>query len=65
MAKRLREEHNITFAILNVETEKQTQAKYQIPTLPGVRIFRKGVIFDYEGPIGETGPQGKCVCGRV
>lgn len=59
VAKTLKLEHNITFAKLNIETEKQTQAKYQIRVLPGIRMFRRGIIFDYEGPGEELGVQGK------
>ena len=58
VAKRLKLEHNVTFAKLNIENEKQTQAKYQINVLPGIRIFRRGVIFDYEGPGEEAGAEG-------
>lgn len=61
IAKTLKEEHNVTFAKLNIGVEKDTQAKYQIPVLPGIRFFRRGVIFDYEGPRGEEGYEGVCL----
>lgn len=61
IAKTLKEEYNVTFAKLNIGVEKDTQAKYQIPVLPGIRFFRHGVIFDYEGPRGEEGYEGMCL----
>lgn len=58
VAKILKEDHNVTFAKINIEIEKKTQAKYQISVLPGIRIFRRGVIFDYEGPGEKEGSDG-------
>ena len=57
MARQLKP-FNITVARVNIEKEKKTQAKFEILTLPAVRIFRRGIVYDYDGPTQEKGTEG-------
>lgn len=57
VARRLKP-FNITVARVNIEKEKKTQAKFEILTLPAVRIFRRGIVYDYDGPTQEKGTEG-------
>ena len=49
--------HGVMVGKVNVETEKRTQNKYQVTNLPGVKIFRRGQMYDYHGPMTKDGTQ--------
>ena len=49
----------ISFGKLDIEGNKETKSRYQITEVPDVRIFRRGIMFHYQGPGEHEGPKGK------
>ena len=52
------EYEGISFGKLEIEANPETKARYQITEVPDVRIFRRGVVFFYQGPGEQEGPKG-------
>ena len=48
----------ISFGKLEIESNPDTKARYQITEVPDVRIFRRGVVFQYQGPGEQEGAKG-------
>ena len=42
--------HDILLAKVNIEECKKTQARFDVKQLPLMKIFRRGLSFDYNGP---------------
>ena len=40
----------ISFGKLEIESNPETKSRYQITEVPDVRIFRRGIMFNYKGP---------------
>lgn len=49
----------ISFGKLEIESNQDTKSRYQIKEVPDVRIFRRGVMFHYQGPGEQEGPKGQ------
>ena len=50
----------ISFGKLEIESNPETKGRYQITEVPDVRIFRRGVMFYYQGPGDQEGAKGTC-----
>ena len=48
----------VSFGKLDIEDNKQTKSRYQVTEVPDVRMFRRGVVFPYEGPGEHEGAKG-------
>ena len=42
--------HDILLAKVNIEECKKTQARFDVKQLPLMKIFRRGLSFEYNGP---------------
>ena len=51
--------HGIKFGKVNIEEEKTLQTRFSVSQLPGVLMFRKGIMYKYAGPLGASGPEGQ------
>ncbi len=50
--------HGIKFGKVDIEEEKTLKTRFSIEQLPWVLMFRKGIMYKYEGPLGVSGPEG-------
>ena len=48
----------ISFGKLEIESNPETKSRYQITEVPDVRIFRRGIMFNYKGPGEKEGAKG-------
>ena len=48
----------VSFGKLDIETNENTKNRYQVKEVPDVRIFRRGVMFHYQGPSEHQGAKG-------
>ena len=52
------EYEGVSFGKLEIESNEKTKSRYQIKEVPDVRIFRRGVMFHYQGPGEQEGVKG-------
>ena len=50
--------HGIKFGKVDIEEEKTLKTRFSIEQLPWILMFRKGIMYKYEGPLGVSGPEG-------
>ena len=50
--------HGVKFGKVNIEDETPLKTRFSIEQLPGVLMFRKGIMYKYSGPLGTSGPEG-------
>lgn len=48
----------VQLARVDTSTESTLKSKYQIAQVPALKIFRKGQVFNYDGPNEDKGAQG-------
>ena len=57
--------HDIKFGKVDIEEEKPLKQRFSVTQLPDVRIFRKGIMYKYAGPLGASGSEGIVVDSAV
>lgn len=58
MAKNLKSE-GVLFGKVDIDKEKPLQERFKVLALPTVLMFRKGIVYNYAGPLGNSGADGK------
>lgn len=48
----------VLFGKVNIEEEKPLQNRFKVVQLPTVLMFRKGIVYNYAGPLGKAGADG-------
>ena len=45
--------HGVTMATVDIEDPRaqKLHKKYQVTNIPAIKLFRKGQVFEYEGPV--------------